>query len=54
MTVQRYDWERVRLEYVQGRENGGGLEWPTLEQLAQEYSIAPPTIRSRAPRELGE
>jgi len=42
MTTQRYEWQRVRIEYVQGRENGDGtLEWPTLEQLAQEYSIAP-------------
>lgn len=51
MTMQKYDWERVRLEYVQGRENGGSLEWPTLEQLAQEYSIVPNTVRSRAARE---
>ena len=51
MTLQGYDWTRVRIEYVQGRENGGGLERPTLEQLAQEYGIASNTVRSRAARE---
>ena len=52
MTMQRYEWQRVRIEYVQGRENGDGtLEWPTLEQLAREHDIAPNTIRSRAARE---
>ena len=51
MTIQKYDWERVRVEYIQGHENGGGLERPTLEQLAQEYSIPAATIRSRAHRE---
>ena len=25
MTVQRYEWERIRIEYVQGRENGVDL-----------------------------
>ena len=50
MTSQRFEWERIRIEYVQGRENGNGLEWPTLEQLAQEYSVAPNTVRSRAAR----
>ena len=52
MTMQRYEWQRVRIEYVQGRQNGDGtLEWPTLEQLALEYGIAPNTVRSRAARE---
>ncbi|HZA24640.1 MAG TPA: hypothetical protein VFA32_18925 [Dehalococcoidia bacterium] len=51
MTVVKYDWEHIRIEYVQGRENEHGLEWPTLEQLAQEYSIPPQTVRSRAAKE---
>jgi len=51
MTIQKYDWERVRIEYIQGRENGASLERPTLEQLGQEYRIPIPTIRSRAHRE---
>ena len=51
MTIQKYDWQRIRIEYVQGRENGSSLEWPTLEQLAVEYAIAPNTVRSRAARE---
>jgi len=51
MSIQKYDWQRIRIEYVQGRENGSSLEWPTLEQLSQEYSVAPNTVRSRAARE---
>ena len=52
MTIARYDWERIRIEYVQGRENGEGLlERPTLEALAKEYSIPPGTVRNRAHRE---
>ena len=51
MSMQKYDWQRLRIEYTQGRENGGGLEWPTLEQLAQEHSIPTQTVRSRAARE---
>ena len=51
MTIQKYDWEIIRIHYVQGRENGHGLEWPTLEQLALEYSIPPSTVRSRAHRD---
>ena len=51
MTMAKYEWERIRIEYVQGRENGSGLEWPTLEQLAQENSIPPGTIRKRSSRE---
>ena len=49
--LQKYDWDPVRLAYVQGRENGSGHEWPTLEQLAQEHGIAASTVRSRATRE---
>ena len=48
MTMVKYEWKRISVEYIQGRENGSGLEWPTLEQLAQEYDIPPGTIRSRA------
>jgi anti-sigma factor RsiW len=52
MTVVKYDWKHIRIQYVQGRENGEGLlEHPTLEQLAQDYSIPPQTVRSRAARE---
>jgi hypothetical protein len=51
MTIQRHDWELVRIHYTQGRENGGGVEFPTLEQLGEEYAIPAPTIRSRAHRE---
>jgi hypothetical protein len=52
MTVVKYDWEHIRIEYVQGRENGEGLlERPTLEALAKEYGIPPGTVRNRAHRE---
>ena len=52
MTIQRYDWDRIRLEYTQGRENGDGhLERPTLEALAHQYDIPPGTLRNRAHRE---
>ena len=51
MTLQKYDWELVRVQYVQGKDNGSGVEWPTLEHLAQEYDIPAATIRSRAHRE---
>jgi hypothetical protein len=52
MTVVKYDWEHIRIEYVQGRENGEGLlERPTLESLAKEYGIPPGTVRNRAHRE---
>ena len=51
MTLQKYDWELVRVQYVQGKDNGSGVEWPTLEHLAQEYDIPASTIRSRAHRE---
>jgi len=51
MTIQRSDWELIRIHYTQGRENNAGVEWPTLEQLALEYEIPAPTIRSRAHRE---
>lgn len=49
--IKKYDWDGVRLAYVQGRENGNGLEWPTLEQLAKEHDMPAPTVRSRAHRE---
>jgi hypothetical protein len=52
MTIVKYDWERIRIEYVQGRENGEGLlERPTLEALAKEYGVPPGTVRNRAHRE---
>ena len=52
MTMQRYEWERIRIEYVQGRVNGDGIvERPTLEALAKEYDIPVPTIKSRSSRE---
>lgn len=52
MTMQKYDWDRIRLEYAQGRENGDGyVERPTLEALAHEYGIPPGTLRNRAHRE---
>jgi hypothetical protein len=52
MTIARYDWKHIRIEYVQGRENGERLlEYPTLEQLALDYSTPPQTVRSRAARE---
>ena len=51
MTLQKYDWELVRVQYVQGKDNGSGIEWPTLERLAQEYDIPAATVRSRAHRE---
>jgi hypothetical protein len=52
MTVVKYDWEHIRIEYIQGRENGEGLlERPTLEALAKEYGIPPGTVRNRAHRE---
>ena len=51
MTIQKSDWELIRIHYTQGRENSAGVEWPTLEQLALEYEIPAPTIRSRAHRE---
>lgn len=52
MTVQKYDWERVHLEYVSGRESGDGLlERPTLEALSQHYNIPLGTLRNRAHRE---
>lgn len=52
MTIVKYDWERVRIEYVQGRENGDGvIEHPTLEALAQDYGIPTQTVRSRAAKE---
>ncbi len=52
MTIQKYDWERVRIEYIEGRGNGDGmLERPTLEALAKDYSIPPGTLRNRAHRE---
>jgi len=49
--LQKYEWGTIRIQYVQGRENGGGLEWPTLEQLAQEHGIPIATIKSRSSRE---
>jgi hypothetical protein len=52
MTMQRYEWERIRIEYVQGRANDEGIiEWPTLEQIAQSYNIPLPTVKSRSSRE---
>jgi hypothetical protein len=47
----KYDWDQVRLAYVQGQENGNGLEWLTPEQLAKEHAMPAPTARSRAHRE---
>ena len=49
--VPKPDWDRVQLEYVQGRDTEQGLEWPTLEGLAKEYGIPAATVRSRAHRE---
>ncbi len=49
--AKAHDWDGLRLAYVQGRENGNGLEWPTLEHLAKEHDVPAPTIRSRAHRE---
>jgi uncharacterized protein YjcR len=52
MTIVKYDWEHIRIEYVQGRQTGDGLlERPTLEALAKEYGIPPGTVRNRAHRE---
>jgi transposase-like protein len=50
-STQKYDWDRLRQEYVQGREDGNGLERPTLEQLAREHDIPPGTLRNRAHRD---
>jgi hypothetical protein len=48
----KYDWDQLRLEYVQGREDGDGLlERPTLEALAKQHGIPPGTVRNRAHRE---
>jgi hypothetical protein len=51
MTITKYDWELVCIQYVQGVENGNGLEFPTLEHLAKEHGIPPSTVRSRAYKE---
>ena len=51
MSLQKSEWGPIRIQYVQGRENGGGLEWPTLEQLAQEHGIPIATLKSRSSRE---
>jgi uncharacterized protein YjcR len=52
MSIVKYDWEHIRIEYVQGRQTGDGLlERPTLEALAKEYGIPPGTVRNRAHRE---
>jgi hypothetical protein len=51
MTIVKYDWEHIRIEYVQGRDTERGLEWPTLEGLAKEHGVPAPTMRSRAHRE---
>jgi hypothetical protein len=52
MTIVKYDWEHIRIEYVQGRQMGDGLlERPTLEALAKEYGIPPGTVRNHAHRE---
>jgi hypothetical protein len=50
-STQKYDWDRLRQEYVQGRDSASGLERPTLEQLAKEHDIPAATLRSRAHRE---
>jgi hypothetical protein len=47
----KHDWDGLRLAYVQGRDTSGGLERPTLEQLAKEHHIPAATLRSRAHRE---
>jgi hypothetical protein len=47
----KHDWDRLRLEYVQGRDSSTGLERPTLEQLGKEHQIPAATLRSRAHRE---
>ena len=49
---KRYDWSKVKAEYVEGtRDDQGNIVWPTLEQLAQRYSLSFSTVQKRAARE---
>lgn len=42
----RYDWERIRKDYVEGWQNGGeGRHMPTLEELAEKYGVPGQTVR---------
>ena len=48
---ERYDWERIRRDYVEGWQNGEGRHLPTLEELAAKYGVPISTMRRQSTEE---
>jgi len=47
----KYDWTNIKQEYVQGIGSGGGVIYPTLEELSKKYGCNYGYLRVKAGKE---
>lgn len=52
MSYNRYNWDQIKTEYVEGIvDDSGNVHFPTLQELEDKYGMAGSTIRRRASKE---
>jgi hypothetical protein len=49
--MAKRDYPGIKRKYVEGVTRAGVLIWPTLDELAEEHKVDPPTLRRRASAE---